>query len=657
MIPLKCDECGGRIVPVTGATFVECGQCRNLYVLPKTGDETVIGLFLQADELRHAYEFDKALAVYESILNADPADAAAHWGMALCRYGIEYVEDPQTGQYIPLCHRTQFTPFLSDSDCQAARRHAHKQTRLIGVYDDKVRKINDVQKGIQEILSREHPYDVFICHLEKTPDGGRTSDSVIAQTIYDELKKGGPVKTFFSRVTLKDLPVGENPEPYIFGALNSAKVMLVVATCREHIESVWVKNEWNRFLSLMKKDLSSRRLIVCYRDMNAEDIPAELSGLQAVDMGRTGSEQDVIRGMKKVLDADKVADSENARFSQADSVTNAGDWPAIRGENPKRNQRLRGWMVGGLAAVLVVGLVAVAWRPWSSSPPPPPREVAEWVGTQGAGLRKPDADGNTLAHQAAAQGRVDALTWLKNTRDADFNATNGIGRTPMHLAARDGQSEAMRWLNEQGADMNARDHRGNTPLHLATQFQKAEAVRWLRRQGATLAANYDGETPLDRMLPSQKAEAVRWLKEQEAKVAADMAKNGKVSFPVRETAVDALSDPAALVDVAKSADDSEIRLAAVRRLTDPAALVEVAKNAEDPDVRLVAVGCLKNQPAALVDLAIHADDSDVRHEAVKFLDDPASLADVAIHAKDPSTRREAVEKLQPDHTDESGRPQ
>ena len=40
--------------------------------------------------------------------------------------------------------------------------------------------------------------------------------------------------------------------------------MLVVGTCREYFDAVWVKNEWRRFLKLMKED-SSRLLIPCYQ--------------------------------------------------------------------------------------------------------------------------------------------------------------------------------------------------------------------------------------------------------------------------------------------------------------------------------------------------------------------------------------------------------
>lgn len=107
---------------------------------------------------------------------------------------------------------------------------------------------------------------------------------------------------FYAAITLED-KLGQEYEPYIFAALNSAKVMLVVGTKPEHFEAVWVKNEWSRFLKIIKND-KSKLLIPCYKDMDAYDLPEEFSHLQAQDMGKIGFLQGLIRGIKKVLSSD-----------------------------------------------------------------------------------------------------------------------------------------------------------------------------------------------------------------------------------------------------------------------------------------------------------------------------------------------------------------
>ena len=139
-------------------------------------------------------------------------------------------------------------------------------------------KIGEVQRGILATSQNAEPYDVFICYKESDADGNRTRDSLMAQDIYYQLTEQGR-KVFFARITLEDV-AGTQYEPYIFAALNSAKVMIVVGTKPEHLNAVWVKNEWSRFLAMMKKD-RHKLLLPCYRDMDPYDMPEALSVLQS----------------------------------------------------------------------------------------------------------------------------------------------------------------------------------------------------------------------------------------------------------------------------------------------------------------------------------------------------------------------------------------
>jgi hypothetical protein len=128
---------------------------------------------------------------------------------------------------------------------------------------------------------------------------------VLAQDIYFQLKDD--YRVFFSRITLED-KLGQEYEPYIFSALNSAKIMLVVGTEAEHFNAVWVRNEWSRFLALAKAD-RSRLLIPCYRDMDPYGMPQELSVFQSQDMSKIGFLQDLIRGIEKVMLVKKAVEN------------------------------------------------------------------------------------------------------------------------------------------------------------------------------------------------------------------------------------------------------------------------------------------------------------------------------------------------------------
>ena len=288
--------CGGTIKFEPGATVGVCDSCGTKQTLPKANDDVVSNLFNRANNLRLKGEFDKASDTYEKILDIDDSESEAHWGLLLCRYGIEYVEDPKTYTRIPTCHRTQYESILNDDDYKAALDNADFSQKEI--YEKEAAEIDRIQKEAIKIAKDEDPFDVFICYKETDDNGKRTVDSSIANDIYYQLTQEG-FKVFYSAITLED-KLGEEYEPYIFAALNSAKVMLVLGTKPEYFTSVWVKNEWSRFLKLIKSD-SSKLLIPCYRDMDAYDLPDEFARLQAQDMSKIGFLQDIIRGVKKVI--------------------------------------------------------------------------------------------------------------------------------------------------------------------------------------------------------------------------------------------------------------------------------------------------------------------------------------------------------------------
>lgn len=294
---IKCKICGGDIDLSADKTFGTCEYCGSTMTLPKVSDEQRAALFNRGNHFRRMGEFDKALSVYENIVREDDTDAEAHWCCALCRFGIEYVEDPATYEWLPTCHRASFDSFSEDVDYLAAVEYSEGLTKR--QYQKDAAKIAEVQRGILATSQNEEPFDVFICYKESDDDGQRTRDSILAQEIYYQLTDQGR-RVFFARITLED-KAGTEYEPYIFAALNSARVMVVVGTTPEHFNAVWVKNEWSRFLALMRKD-RKRLLLPCYRDMDPYDLPEQLSVLQSYDMARIGFMQDLTRGIAKVLD-------------------------------------------------------------------------------------------------------------------------------------------------------------------------------------------------------------------------------------------------------------------------------------------------------------------------------------------------------------------
>ena len=301
----KCKMCGGELQINPGESVAVCEYCGTTQTLPKLDDDRRANLYDRANHFRRNNDFDKAAGIYEQILNEDKTDAEAYWSLVLCRYGIEYVEDPATHKRVPTVNRAQYTSIFDDEDYKAAIQYADAAQRV--VYEAEAKVINEIQKGILEISQKEELFDVFICYKETDANGRRTPDGVLATDLYHQLTQEG-FKVFFSRITLED-KLGTAYEPYIFAALNSAKVMVVLGTKPEYFNAVWVKNEWSRYLALIRGG-AKKVLIPAYRDMDPYDLPEEFSHLQAQDMSKLGFMQDLIRGIKKLTEVDKPAAKE-----------------------------------------------------------------------------------------------------------------------------------------------------------------------------------------------------------------------------------------------------------------------------------------------------------------------------------------------------------
>ncbi len=283
MTTLNCKICGGMLEISGNESVATCEYCGRTQTLPRLDDETRARRYDRANHHRRNNDYDKAMELYEHILDEDPADSEAYWSLMLCRYGIVYVEDQKTGRHIPTMNRVQYASILADEDYKSALKYADSYQRQ--VYEEDAKEIYQIQKRFLEISQKEEPFDVFISYKDKDDLTGQpTQDRAIAMELYNRLHREN-LKVFFSHFTL-DNKLGEEYEPYIFSALNSAKVMIVLGTKKEYFEATWVKNEWSRFHSLIQNG-AKKTLIAAYKNMDAYDLPAELD-MQAQDMDKMG---------------------------------------------------------------------------------------------------------------------------------------------------------------------------------------------------------------------------------------------------------------------------------------------------------------------------------------------------------------------------------
>ncbi len=296
MQTFKCKICGGNFDIEYGQKVVECAYCGVKQTISFFNEPKIQEIYNRANAYLTNNEFDKAENLFSQILFDDKQNADAYWNILMCHYGVSYVKDPLSNKYIPTCNRTLYTPIFNDENYKNAIRFATEEQKHI--FQENAKTIDEIQKGIIAVSKHEKPFDIFISYKETDANGTRTNDSIAAQELYNKLTEAG-YKVFFSRITLED-KIGSEYEPYIYAALASSKVMITVCSSSENIEAVWVKNEWSRFLSFAAKD-SNKTIIPLYFDMDKANLPDEFANLSAYNMKANGFEQELIRGIKKLI--------------------------------------------------------------------------------------------------------------------------------------------------------------------------------------------------------------------------------------------------------------------------------------------------------------------------------------------------------------------
>ena len=289
---LLCKSCGGTLK--MGLSVCECEYCGSINIF--TGNTgKFINQLNRANKLRQDKDFDRAIKIYDDILAENGPTADVLWDRTLCEYGIEYVPDPGSSKYIPTLHRIKEESILNNPSYLEAIKICDEKQRESIIKEAK--EIADIQNEYLNIVKNEDPYDVFICYKETDESSKtQTEDSGIGLELYERLTKYG-YKVFFSRVTLQD-KLGINFEPYIYSALKTAKVMVVIGTKAEYFVSPWVKNEWNRFLKQMETDKDKQMFFACD---DVEDLPRAFSGRQAQLLNQPNSVQNLAFNVQKYI--------------------------------------------------------------------------------------------------------------------------------------------------------------------------------------------------------------------------------------------------------------------------------------------------------------------------------------------------------------------
>lgn len=273
-----CNICGANLIYKDGKWV--CPAC-GAFKTEEISNEEVTLLYNAAQKLRLA-SFDDAEEAYRDIIAKYPENSEAHWGLVLSKYGIKY-EDDYDGKKLPTCYATSIESVLTDKDyLDSVRLCKDKYQKEYYIEQGKV--LEKIRVEWLEKASKEPKYDVFLCFKDsdKLNNMERTDDSIEVANLYTHLSSLG-YKVFYSRESLRD-KVAEKYEPYIYNALNTAAVMIVYGSKIECFSSVWMKNEWTRYVRRLREGLKIEgSLVIACDGVNPGDLPRLLNQMQVLD--------------------------------------------------------------------------------------------------------------------------------------------------------------------------------------------------------------------------------------------------------------------------------------------------------------------------------------------------------------------------------------
>ena len=269
-----CECCGAYLTDQKDKWI--CEHCLTEYKKSFVESDEVQRLLNDANKTRMANKFIDAKNEYTDIIKKYPDCVDAYWGRLLSELGIEYVKSDED-IYYPSCHRLTFSNILKEDDYKVVMSLADEESKVW--YEDKANQIETIRQELMNLTKNFDPFDIFISYKENDEKGNVTKDSQYVTDLYHKLSQMG-YKVFLSRITLGQI-AGSKYEPYIYSAISTAQVMITFSSDKSYLEATWVKNEWSRYLELIKQNQKKKgSLIPIYFQMDPYDLPIEFEGIQ-----------------------------------------------------------------------------------------------------------------------------------------------------------------------------------------------------------------------------------------------------------------------------------------------------------------------------------------------------------------------------------------
>lgn len=320
---LICTQCGSHKLKNIGENRYLCDSCGTTTDYNLYNDDTGLKLNI-AMTTRQTAKFEEARVLYEQIkssLNPEQSVPELYFGLFACDYKVLFELDNRTGNRVPIFYSSSESNVFDNPHLKKALVQAKDISfSKFQEYNELANKVETARMLYQKLAKLVTPFDIFICFKKTDLDGiSDTRDYSTAMSLYLNLVNKFPkYRIFFSEKTLAEIPLTEY-EPNIYYALHTAKILMVVSSKRDYLESQWVKNEWTRFLAINK----ANAIIPIYLKGSGVNIfPAEILKNNAYEEGdyeRIFKSIDAIMNSEKNI-KEREQEEENRRKQLIDEV-------------------------------------------------------------------------------------------------------------------------------------------------------------------------------------------------------------------------------------------------------------------------------------------------------------------------------------------------
>lgn len=294
-----CRVCGLDFTFPENASLHDCPACGTPHCCPRPrGAE--LDLLRRANAQRAACDYANAEHSYQQVLLSNTDEHEALWGLVLCKYGVEYVQDKDPHTRRPVVHFLCRKPITEDADYRHACACAPLTIRRRYMADAEY--ISQIQTGVLAAQADGREFDIFLCCKGSVPGGTQeTRELDWARQLYYSLTGRG-YRVFFARETLSH-HTGADYEAQVFHALQSARMMLVVCGNPEYLSTPWVRSEWSRYLERIDAGEDCRLIPLLYDACNIADLPKafNMRCLQSLRMDTLHAEDDLRETLQRFM--------------------------------------------------------------------------------------------------------------------------------------------------------------------------------------------------------------------------------------------------------------------------------------------------------------------------------------------------------------------